>query len=129
VDLREIEGAVEQTAPIPLRDGPDPNPHRDPGVPQPYLPAALTIGYDTSAAELVSKIRERGGRLFRMKDVEMVFVLTTDSELAHALVRMGGRYNGGGGYTRSRDPVVVEWDVWIHQIPVSGEATIWEAAA
>jgi hypothetical protein len=119
MDLREIEGAVEQTAPIPLRDGPG-DPEFD----------VSWEGQLRTAQELVAMIRERGGRLFRMESVEMVFALTTDRGLADDLVRMGGRYNGGGaGYTRSRDPVVVEWDVWIHQIPVSGEATIWEAAA
>jgi hypothetical protein len=63
----------------------------------------------------------------------MVFVLTTDPVLRDGLVELGGRYHtasgegGERGYTRVEGGDL-EWDIWIHTIPVEGPTTIYEAA-
>lgn len=78
----------------------------------------------------MSRIRARGGRVFCLPS-RMVFVLTTDEILRDGLVELGGRYHstptggGPGGYKRGDG---LEWDIWIHMIPVEGETTIYEAA-
>jgi hypothetical protein len=86
-----------------------------------------------TAEALIERIKARGGRIFCM-ETRMVFVLTTDKELRDGLIKLGGRFHstnaggGLGGYKRSRDSDKLEWDIWIHTIPVEGETTIYEAA-
>jgi hypothetical protein len=86
-----------------------------------------------TAAELVERIAERGGRVLRMKQPPSVFCLTDDPELADWLFARGATtftargLKNNGSYKRARDGKD-EWDVWIHPIPVLGEETAWEVA-
>ena len=87
-----------------------------------------------TAEKLVERIRAKGGRLICLPS-RMVFCLTTDETLREGLIKLGGRYHsssagdgGPGGYKPARDSDKLEWDIWIHQIPVEGEQTIYEAA-
>lgn len=89
-----------------------------------------------TARQLLARIRKAGGRVHRMRSYG-VFVLTSDEQLAKWLVGLGGkRYTPlnadpttpAGSYKRAADGRL-EWDVYIHMIPVVGETTIWEAAA
>jgi hypothetical protein len=89
-----------------------------------------------TARQLLNRIRRMGGRIYRMQLVA-VFVLTTDEELAVWLIKLGGkRYvpssadptTPAGAYRRAEGGAL-EWDVYIHTIPVLGETTIHEAAA
>src|SRR4029077_6069988 len=92
-------------------------------VPSPAM--ALT------ARQVISKIEEHGGRAYRAMD-DHTFCLTGDSQLAAWLLRLGARPQTPGlpgivprgGYYRARG--ILEWDVWLDAIPVSG-ATVWEA--
>jgi len=91
-------------------------------VPSPA--AALT------AEQLVSKVKERGGRIYRMRQVR-VFVLTGDVALAEWLLGLGGKgytptgsQHPPGAYMRTGQGPV-EYDVWVHTIPLSGP-TLWE---
>jgi hypothetical protein len=84
-----------------------------------------------SAEQLLDRIREKGGRVYRMRR-ERVCVLTGDESLAGWLIGLGGKpYGHGhpqlehGGYFRS--PGVAEYDIWINEIRTVGEETIWEA--
>ena len=88
-----------------------------------------------TARQLLARIRRQGGRVYRMREVG-VFVLTSDEQLALWLIGLGGkRYTPvnldpttpAGSYKRARDGRL-EWDVYVHTIPVLGEKTIWEAA-
>lgn len=87
------------------------------------------------AAELLDEIRERGGRVYRMRSVR-VCCLTDSVETAQWLLSLGGYANRPqnwqhlagypvGAYERARDGKV-EWDIWIERIPVEGD--LWEAA-
>ena len=92
------------------------------------MPPALEL----SAVELIEKIRESGGRVYRMREEPFVFVLTGNRKLAMRLLDLGGKVwthmaHAEEGYLRAR-PDVREWDIYIHQIPVTGEQTMWEAA-
>ena len=90
------------------------------------------------ADELVKEIRRRGGRVLRMRTAG-VFTLTNDREVASWLLALGASpyrppwaeqaFEDGpmGAYKRAHDGPL-EWDLWIHIIPVLGEETIWEAA-
>ena len=89
------------------------------------------------ADELVKEIRDRGCHVLRMRYVG-VFALVRDKELAQWLVDLGARpyrppwaelISEGplGAYKRAHDGPI-EWDLWIHIIPVLGEESIWEAA-
>ena len=85
------------------------------------------------AAELLAEIRDRGGRVYRMRDGICVFCLTNSPEVAAWLLDLGGRgYTTAGlvasesGYLRARNGKR-EWDVYIHTIPVEG--SLWEACA
>lgn len=87
-----------------------------------------------TAEKLVERIHARGGRVFCLPS-RMVFVLTTDEVLRDGLMELGGRFHstatggGPGGYKRGRQKGdKIEWDIWIHTIPVEGETTIYEAA-
>lgn len=88
------------------------------------------------AAELLAEIRERGGRVYRMRALR-VFCLTDDPELAAWLIKHGGkgyvpqgadRRFVDGAFQRARASLggKVEYDIWIHTIPVEGD--LWEAA-
>lgn len=79
-----------------------------------------------TAAELISKIENAGGRVLRMKAPPNVFVLTDNFKLAQRLVDRGASQHHGN-YKRARDGRD-EWDLWIHPIPVLGEETVWEVA-
>jgi hypothetical protein len=87
-----------------------------------------------TAAELIERITADGGRVLRMKTPPSVFVLTNSAELAHWLFDRGATtftargLTLDGSYKRAKGGTD-EWDVWIHPIPVLGEATLWEAAA
>jgi hypothetical protein len=88
------------------------------------------------AAELLAEIRGRGGRVYRMRSLR-VFCLTDDPELAEWLTARGGKGyvpNGAdrrfvdGAFQRARASLggKIEYDLWIHTIPVEGD--LWEAA-
>ena len=90
------------------------------------------------ADELVAELRARGCRIHRMREFA-VFVLTNDQNVAHWVLGMGGvsflprnavpaDMGPHGGYLRARDGIM-EWDVYVHTIPVRGEKSVWEAAA
>jgi len=89
-----------------------------------------------TARQLLNRIRRGGGRIYRMR-MASVFVLTTNEQMALWLIKLGGkRYTPinadpstpAGSYKRTPDGQI-EWDVYIHMIPVFGDTTIWEAAA
>lgn len=89
-----------------------------------------------TARQLVLTIRRRGGRIYRMPQT-LVFCITNEPALAEWLLELGGKAylpahttpgSMVGGYKRAADGPL-EWDIYIHTIPVSGEKTIWEAAA
>ena len=83
-----------------------------------------------TAERLIERIKARGGRVHCMPS-RMVFCLTDDTELRDGLIALGGRFHstadikGEKGYKRGDH---LEWDIWIHQIPVEGPTTIYEAA-
>ncbi len=101
-------------------------------VPSPADPEPLT------AEQLLRQLRARGARIFRMREVA-VFTITSDVEVARWLQELGAvpyqpqgtehAFGGGplGAYRRARDGRV-EWDFYIHRIPVEGEESVWEAA-
>lgn len=97
-------------------------------------PADFVKGY--TAPELLDAIREKGGRVYRMREAPVVFCLTTSQECASFLLDMGAKPFRPvhmpeplhGGYERSRGGVR-EWDLVIHMIETEGEESIWEAAA
>jgi hypothetical protein len=83
-----------------------------------------------TAEYLLDRIREQGGRVYRMNE-ERAFVLTDNQELAAWLLDRGGRPYGNsdpalteGGYRREAKGKV-EYDIWISTIPVSGPS-VWE---
>jgi len=83
------------------------------------------------AAELLAEIRERGGRVYRMRAPDKVFCLTGSAEVAAWLLDLGARgYSTAGlsasegGYLRARNGVR-EWDLYVNTIPVEG--SLWEA--
>lgn len=86
-----------------------------------------------TAEALIERIKARKGRVYCMPS-RMVFVLTDDTELRDGLIKLGGRFHSGpglagsSGYKRSREGDAIEWDIWIHQIPVEGDTSIYEAA-
>lgn len=101
-------------------------------VPSPADAAALP-----TASEFVAEIKQRGGRVLRMRE-HHVFVITNEPETAGWLLGLGGlpyRPAHGqpswdvpfGAYRRAREGPP-EWDIYVHMIPVAGEQTIWEAA-
>jgi hypothetical protein len=86
-----------------------------------------------TAEALVERIRAKGGRIHCMPS-RMVFVLTSNVELRDGLISLGGRFHSGKGlagshgYKRAREGDALEWDIWIHQIPVEGDTDIYTAA-
>lgn len=85
-----------------------------------------------SARSLLRRIRRRGGRIYRMREVA-VFVLTDDERLVDWLLSLGavpftpaGSESKAGSYIRAGTKM--EWDLYIHRIPVLDEESIWEAA-
>ena len=83
-----------------------------------------------TAEALIERIKARGGRVHCMPS-RMVFCLTADEVLRDGLIELGGRYHaasGVGGEHGYRMGERLEWDIWIHQIPVEGPTTIYEAA-
>jgi hypothetical protein len=87
-----------------------------------------------TARTLLSRIRRRGGRIYRMPEVA-VFVLTDSRELADWMVSLGGKpYTPPspdpiepGAYLRAKGGKR-EWDIYIHTIPVLGMTTVHQAA-
>jgi hypothetical protein len=90
-----------------------------------------------TADTLLREIRKRGGRVHRMREI-VVFCITNDEELAAWLLDMGGHtflprhhmVTGArvpGAYLRAPEGPL-EWDIYIHTIPVRGEKRVWEAA-
>ena len=92
-----------------------------------------------TADELIAKIRERGGRVYRAMQPPNVFVLTDDSKLVRKLRSLDGSHP----ILHGKEPPEIElpdrsylrvkegkreWDLYISGIPVAGEKTIWEAA-
>lgn len=93
---------------------------------------------DPSAEDFLRELRGRGARIFRMRIPPQVFCLTQDPEVARWLHEVGASSYlprsaehalGGpaGAYQRARGGAI-EWDFWVHLVPVAGEETIWEAA-
>jgi hypothetical protein len=90
-----------------------------------------------TAAQLLEEMRERGCRIYRMRE-RAVFVLTNDAECATWLLELGARsyhpkswepsFDMPLGAYRKAPEGPPEWDMWIHIIEVKGEETIWEAA-
>lgn len=89
------------------------------------------------ADTLVAEIRRRGGRVYRMRDI-VVFALTNDPEVASWIFKLGGtsflphygsvaHVEPHGSYRRASGGPL-EWDIYVHTIPVTGEKTIYEAA-
>lgn len=82
-----------------------------------------------NARELIEQIRKRGGRVLRMKEPPSVFVLTDSEPLVDWLFGRGATpVVTAEPYKRARGGSV-EWDVWIHPVPVLGDETLWEASA
>ena len=90
-----------------------------------------------TADELVAEIRARGGRVYRMREI-VVFCLTNDPEVAEWIFRLGGvsfvaphagvEYVEPPGAYKRASGGPLEWDIFIHVIPVIGEKRVWEAA-
>lgn len=89
-----------------------------------------------TARQLLARIRKGGGRVYRFRMVS-VCCLTDDEQLALWLIKLGGkRYvpqvsdpsTPAGSYRRAAGGKV-EWDIYIHAIPVLGDKSVWEAAA
>lgn len=101
-------------------------------VPSPADAPSLT------ALELLAKIRKHGGKIYRASEL-VVFVITRNATLANYLLQLGGHpylprgadtsvsIEPRGGYRRAPDGPL-EWDIYIHTIPVLGESTVWDAA-
>lgn len=90
-----------------------------------------------TARQLLVKIQRAGGRVYRFPSGS-VFVLTDSRELANELVELGGapytpqgadQTMEVGSYRRARGGTI-EWDIYIHAIPVldETEGAIWEMA-
>jgi hypothetical protein len=111
-------------------------------VPSPAEPTPPGV---PTAVELVAYIREHDGRVLRMQ-AENVICLTHNHELVGWLLEHGARQHSprivnhydhdvslgsipAGGYRRAHDSEQLEWDLSIHPMAVSGEQTIWDAAA
>jgi hypothetical protein len=97
----------------------------------PHLTLVPSPAGALTAEQLVAKVKENGGRIYRMRQVR-VFVLTSDVALAEWLIGLGGKgytpsgsKHPPGAYMRTRQGPV-EYDVWVHTIPLSGP-TLWEA--
>ena len=89
-----------------------------------------------TAGQLLARVRRKGGRVYRMREFA-VFVLTDDEELARWMISRGGKRftpqnadpsTPAGSYRRAPGGKL-EWDIYIHAIPVLGQRTVWEAAA
>jgi hypothetical protein len=104
-------------------------------VPSPDDQAAQV---DFTAEEFIRQLRARGARVYRMR-VHGVFCLTNDPETAAWLHQLGAvpylprnaeRTVGEGplGSYRRAKGGALEWDFYIHTVPVVGEQTVWEAA-
>lgn len=102
----------------------------------PYVPSPDDRGPEFTAEQLLAEMRERGARVYRMRE-HAVFALTKDPECARWLLGLGARpytprHSEGsfdlpvGGYRRAKDGPT-EWDLYVHIIPVSGEQTLWQA--
>jgi len=101
------------------------------------VPSPATVEL-LDADDTLAYIRERGGRVLRMREAPVVICLTSDEELVGWLRERGASLhtprvlsNGGlppGSYLRARDAETPEWDLWITTVSVSGEKTLWEAA-
>jgi muconolactone delta-isomerase len=92
---------------------------------------------ELTARQLLRRIRRKGGRVYRMREYG-VFVLTDSPDLASWLMKLGARAYSPqnatpmpnvplGSYRRAPGGKI-EWDLYIHAIPVAGEQTVWEAA-
>lgn len=91
-----------------------------------------------SAARFLREVHRQGGRVYRMPEI-YVFCITSNPDLAAWLIKLGATpYQPRGtvrsihmlplgAYERARGGTV-EWDLYIHDLPVSGEETIHEAA-
>jgi hypothetical protein len=92
-----------------------------------------------SARSLLQKIMDDGGRIYRMREL-LVFVLTDKPDLATWLLSLGAKSYvprgsqqmlqvaplGSFRMARGGKPT---WDLYIHTIPVTGDESIWHAAA
>lgn len=103
----------------------------------PKIPSPADVPQFT-ARQLLRKIRREGGRVLRMRE-GAVFCLTQSEELAAWLIDRGGKPYapvGGkpsytrplGGYELADGDGLVEWDIYLHTIPVREGQTVWEAA-
>jgi len=81
-----------------------------------------------SASEILEKIQAAGGRIYRGREL-VVFCLIQDRDVLRWLLLLGAKLHAGGrdGYRRSSDGPI-EYDLYLHIIPTSGEQTWWEAA-
>lgn len=91
-----------------------------------------------TAEDLILELRNRDGRVYRFVEVAVI-CLTKNPKTAAWLHKLGGRpfvpkyaersLEGMplGAYRRAKGGVI-EWDFYIHLIPVVGDETIWEAA-
>lgn len=83
-----------------------------------------------TAAELLTKVRDLGGRVYRMGG-PAVFCLTDSLELADWLKTHGAapssHADADGGYRRSDGKR--EFDLQLHQIPLEGDAILAELLA
>jgi hypothetical protein len=94
-------------------------------------------GPTLTAHELLAKVREHGGRIYRMRIPPVVFCLTDDPKLASWLIALGAAPFASaaqepglprGVYRRERGSKV-EYDLYLQRIPVIGETLVWDAAA
>jgi len=103
------------------------------------VPSPAERPEELSAEELIHELRARGGRIYCFQEVAVI-CLTSSAELAAWLHEHGASpyvprgtdraLEGlplGGAYRRARGGTV-EWDFYVHLIPVVGEETVWEAA-
>lgn len=93
-----------------------------------------------SATQLLRRVRRLEGHVHRMRDERTVFVITRNPDLAEWLLELGATCYSNpsavmpspepplGGYIADRVTGATEWDILIHNIPVLGSETLWQAA-
>jgi hypothetical protein len=106
-------------------------------LPMPHVPSPADQP-EFTAEEFIRQLKARGARVYRMR-VHAVFCLTNDPDTASwlhelraipYLPRNAERMVGEGplGAYRRAKGGPLEWDFYIHTVPVMGDESIWEAA-
>lgn len=80
-----------------------------------------------TATEILEKLAQSGAKIHRGREL-VVFCMTKERHVLRWLLVLGAKFHAGQrGYKRSQEGPV-EWDLYLHVIPVKGEESWWEAA-